>query len=513
MERRQIVNSVNFIRDVEPRGPVDLVEPVREQIVLMKKHGLRGTFLLQYDALIDPVYTEMLKALDPAQFEFGVWHEIVEPQCEAAGIPWTGRFPWDWHAHCGFSVGYTKPQREKLADVLFEKFREVFDCYPRVFGSWFFDSHTARYISGKYGLDAMCNCKEQYGTDGYTLWGGYYGQAYYPSRTNVFMPAQTAEEQLGAPLFRMLGSDPVYQYDCGLSAESGASESQGVVTLEPVYTGRGGGGGVPAWVDWYMKENYNGECLSFGYAQAGQENSFGWPRMKNGLAYQFALFEKLEKEGKIAVEPIGETGRWFKETWKSTPASSITAHTAYDDEGKNSVWYSSSRYRINLYTDHGAFRIRDLHVFDERFPDPFENTVCPGNEAAYETLPMIDGNRHSGAGVIAGVRVLRDGKPLTAGPMEFHDNGDGTARVGYGAFSFLLREDGFTVESDGPFALLYRFGKPDCHMPDVLSLAGRELTLRYNGAEYGCELTEGRFVSAVKARSENDRISVRIVRK
>ena len=47
MNKRQIVNIVNFIRDVEPRGPVDLVEPVREQIALMKRLGLRGTFLLQ----------------------------------------------------------------------------------------------------------------------------------------------------------------------------------------------------------------------------------------------------------------------------------------------------------------------------------------------------------------------------------------------------------------------------------------------------------------------------------
>lgn len=59
MQKRQIVNIVNFIRDVEPRGPVDLVEPVREQIALMKRHRLPGTFLLQYDALLDPVYTDM----------------------------------------------------------------------------------------------------------------------------------------------------------------------------------------------------------------------------------------------------------------------------------------------------------------------------------------------------------------------------------------------------------------------------------------------------------------------
>lgn len=55
-----------------------------------------------------------------------------------------------------------------------------------------------------------------------------------------------------------------------------------------------------------MKENFNDECLSFGYCQAGQENSFGWQKMKDGLIYQFALFDKLQKEGKIdfAIENI-----------------------------------------------------------------------------------------------------------------------------------------------------------------------------------------------------------------
>ena len=394
--------------------------------------------------------------------------------------------------------------------MLFEKFREVFGVYPRVFGSWFFDSHTARYAANQYGLDAMCNCKEQYGTDGYTLWGGYYGQAYYPSRTNVFMPAQSSEEQLDVPLFRMLGSDPVYQYDFGMNAENGAAIVQGVITLEPVYTGKGGGD--PAWVDWYMRENFNGDCLTFGYAQAGQENSFGWPRMKRGLEYQFALLEKLQAGGKITVEPLGETGRWFKETWNRTPASAITAHTAYDDKNRNSVWYSTYAYRINLFSDHGNFRIRDLHVFSEKVTDPFEERVCTGNEASYETLPLVDGNRHSGAGVVAGVRILRDGRPLAARGMMFTDLGKGCAKVEYDAFSVLLREDGFTLESDGEFNLVYRFGKDNDHMPVVVSCGEKELILHYAGTKYGLRLSEGKLESVLSACSENGKISVSVFR-
>ncbi|MBQ2726205.1 MAG: hypothetical protein IJF78_10915 [Clostridia bacterium] len=509
MSKRQIVNIVNFIRAVEPRMPVDLVLPVKEQIRLMKEHNLRGTFLLQYDSLLVPEYIDLLKFLDPAQFELGVWFETVQPQVEEAGLTWTGRFPWDWHAHCGFSVGYTKEEREKLADVLYEKFREIFGYYPRVFGSWFFDSHTIRYISDKYGLDAICNCKEQYGTDGYTLWGGYYGQAYYPSRTNIFMPAQTEDQQIPAPLFRMLGSDQVYQYDFGMSPENGAQAVQGVITLEPVYNG--GGGGVPEWVDWFLRENYNGECLTFGYAQAGQENSFGWPAMKDGLTYQFAQFAKLRDEGKIEVEPLGDTGRWFRKTYQSTPASAITAHTAYDDPGKNSVWYSSKYYRINLYGDRGRIRIRDLHIFRETYPDPYENDVCPGNEAVYETLPVIDGNRHSGNGVTAGgYFTYWDGTEPAFDEMTFEDLGGGCAKVTYGKVVFELSEAGVKITADKPFRLRIRIGRDGNHLPSVVHADGSGLDLDYNGTGYSLRLAKGRMIGMTAIDSSAGTVELRM---
>ena len=509
--KRQIVNIINFIRAVEPRRPMNLVEPVVKQIEEMSKRGLRGTFLLQYDALIRPEYTDLLKALDPEQFEIGVWFEVVQPQVEDAGLTWTGRFPWDWHAHCGFSVGYTKPEREKLVDVLFERFKAEFGDYPRVFGSWFFDSHTIRYIADKYGLDAICNCKEQYGTDGYTLWGGYYGQGYYPSRTNVFMPAQTENERIDAPLFRMLGSDPVYQYDFGMDVSTGATAWQGVVTLEPVYTGNEGGGGSPRWVDWYMKENFNGDCLTFGYAQAGQENSFGWPAMEKGLLYQFDLLEKLQSEGKLTVEPLGETGRWFKETYKDTPASAITAHDAFDDKEKNSVWYSSRNYRVNLFADHGRMRIRDMHVFRESYPDPFEDRVCEANEAKYETLPVIDGNRMSGNGVLAGGYIEPlSGADWTAGKMTFSDLGNGEARVSYGKVTVTLRPDGLSIESDEDFTVTYRMGLAEGHVPSVTARTDTSLALDYHGAEYGISVTKGKVRNNVTFASDGGKLDIRV---
>ena len=282
MKQRNIVNIITFIRSVEHRASFSIVEPIEEQIKLIDRYGFKATFLLQYDALLTPEYINLMKALDPNRYEIGLWYEIPRPLCEACGLPWTSELLWDPRCFCDFPVGYTKEQREMLIDEAFRKFKEVFGYYPRSMGSWFYDTHTIRHIEAKYGLDALCNCKEQYGTDGYTLWGGYYGQGYYPAKKNVFLPAQNKENQINIPLFRMLGSDHVYQYDFGMTVSEGARRVQEVITLEPAYTAKGGGGN-PKWVDWYLKENYNGECLSFSYAQAGQENSFGWAKIKDGL--------------------------------------------------------------------------------------------------------------------------------------------------------------------------------------------------------------------------------------
>ena len=71
--KRQIVNFINFIRGNEPRFEIDLFETVKGHIDLLTKYGFKGTFLLQYDALINPEYTDMLKALPSDQFEIGVW--------------------------------------------------------------------------------------------------------------------------------------------------------------------------------------------------------------------------------------------------------------------------------------------------------------------------------------------------------------------------------------------------------------------------------------------------------
>lgn len=92
--QRRIVNIINFIRAVEPRCTVDLVEPVRRQIELVNCHGLPATWLLQYDALVQGPFVDLLRALGP-EHEIGGWFEVVQPLVEKVGLRWRGRYPWE----------------------------------------------------------------------------------------------------------------------------------------------------------------------------------------------------------------------------------------------------------------------------------------------------------------------------------------------------------------------------------------------------------------------------------
>jgi hypothetical protein len=308
-EHPKIVNIINFIRLLEPRDVTIteevLYQTVVKQVQIMKKYRLGGTFLLQYDALMDSRYQNLLKSLPPDSFEIGGWWEIPQPLVEKAGLVWRGRYPWDWYANVGFSTGYSPAEREKLVDVYMTDFKKIFGYYPQSVGSWFIDSHSLNYMYEKYHIVASCNCKDQAGTDGYTLWGGYWNQAYYPSRTNSYMPAQNKENQLPVPIFRMLGSDPIRQYDTGLG-----TSWQGVITLEPVYPEAGGDS---KWVNWFFKEFVEGQCMEFNYTQAGQENSFTWDAMAKGLEIQMPLISQLRDQKKLKVETLAESGQWFKD--------------------------------------------------------------------------------------------------------------------------------------------------------------------------------------------------------
>lgn len=514
--KKQSVNIINFIRGCEPREKIDLLEPVREQIRLLNTYNFAGTFLLQYDALIRPEFVDLLKSSCNEKTEFGVWLEIVQPQAEKAGINWHGRFPWDWHANTGFSVGYTLAERERLIDVLFEKFKEIFGFFPCSMGSWAIDAHSLKYASEKYGLDASCNCKDQWGTDGYTLWGAYYNQAYYPCKNNMFCPAQSRENQIDVPIFRMLGSDPIYQYDSGLDLNDGAADRQNVVTLEPVYTGEGGGGGVKAWVDWYFDEVFSGNCISFANTQVGQENSFGWESMKNGLEYQFKRLAELREQG-VKIETLAESGKWFKSCFKLTPPTALTALSDWKSNENKSIWYNCKNYRINIFTNEKSFFIRDFYLFNEKYRERYFDKVCTEEVLQFDNLPVADGNRFSGNGIRAGIFFFADGSKLSFEELQYSENSESAfmtlTNTRCGEMKIELSPESITItaEKNHREFNIKEIKNEQCKEAPAFRAECNTAHFSHNGFAYKLKIACGRLQNEKSLAVESDNGKIKII--
>ena len=303
----RVINIMNFIRAEEPREPMDLMEPVRGQMELIKAHKLPATWLLQYDALVEGSFVEYLKSEMPANHEVGIWFEMNRRLCDDAGIAWRGNPSWEWdyHVPVAYSIGYTPDERRRLADTAVKTFKRVFGHDVRSIASWNLDAISAAHLSDVYAIDAFGNCRDQLATDGFTIWGAPIA-AYYPSRNNAWSPALEEKNQIATPIFRLLGQDPVYYYDNRLPYPD---------TMEPVWAS----GQSATFVDNFLDMIARAPTQAFAYGQLGQENSFGWPQMSGAYPMQMQKLAQAVRAGGLIVETMGQTGRRFKRAFSSTP--------------------------------------------------------------------------------------------------------------------------------------------------------------------------------------------------
>ena len=491
--QKRIMNLVNFVRGCEPRQPwQDLYSPIKEEIAINKSYGVDHTVLMQYDALIRPDMAELMKTELDEHMELGLWFEMGRPLTEAVGIEWRGRpgYDWDWFVNPGFLPAYTPEQREALIDEAFRLFKETFGFYPKVAGSWLLDTHSVNYMSDKYDLSAICICREQWGVDAYTLWGGYYSGGYYPSRNNMLCPAGTPEAGCRTPIFRMLGIDPIYGFD-----ESKYTDKlSGCPTMEPVW----GPGADPNVVDWYLETYYKNPCLTFSQMTTGQENSFGWDWIQNGYRMQAEKIAAYRDKGLLTVQKLGDTGADMRASMTVTPATALTAYEDWAHDGSDparvcrSVWYSCANYRVNIFQRGNQLFIRDLNKFDDRYTERFTERPCEAWDAVYDNLPMVDGRIWS-----------RDGKDCALS-VEFTVRPEGFTCVEHGqALEVILRfENGIHgliylspkgISFEGCGILTYSVGVP--HETTVAYEDG-EFRYTHNGYDYALPVTGCRVEEA-----------------
>ena len=153
-------------------------------------------------------------------------------------------------------------------------------------------------------------------------------------------------------------------------------------------------------------------------------------------------------------------------------------------------------------------------MFSEKYPDPFENRICTANEATYDTLPFIDGNRMSGNGILAGGYIrYEDGTSPSAEEMKFVDCDGGRTKVICGELMVELTEECIRITASRPFTLENRIGAKREHCPEALSCDSKKLTLSYEGLEYTVELVRGSFDAPTLMRSEGNVLELLLAEK
>ncbi len=491
---KNIVTIMNFARGVDHRVQSTLYPTTEKQFELLNGSGLKSTFLLQHDAYIRPDYAELFSKRDE-NMEIGLWLEICKSLVLKAGLEYRGRpgYEFDWASNVDMPCGYTEREKDLLIDTAMEDFKSVFGFYPKTVGSWVLDSYTIERLGTKYGVVATCNCKDQWGTDGYTLFGGYYDNAYYPCKKNVLCPAQTEAEQIRVPHFRLLGCDPLYQYDCFLWSKCH------VWSLEPWKFDESilprGGGADPEWVDWYFGERFlKGNGLSFGYAQIGQENSFEWDNIKDALINQLNAVKKLKDKGLVEDLTFSEAGEWFLAEFPMSPPSTHTALTDWKDGVNSAVWYYCKNYRVGLMLTDKSIYIRDMHLYDENYQSIYnDDSLCTIADCYYDVPSVMNGVAWSDKDIRAGIYLINSetGENIIPENISYKEGGGGfELSFCHGASSVIIKgtEGELSITGTG-ISLKFVYS----HLLDHESLTVRDniVYFKKRGYPYSVELFGG----------------------
>ncbi len=497
----KIVNIMNFVRQFDPRvenSAALMYDTTKRELELVNEYRLENTFLLQYDALIDSSYVQLFKEKAGEKTELGLWLEIVQPLCEKAGIEWTGRQAWDWHVVPGFSMAYTKPQRKKMLDIAMQDFKNIYGYYPKTVASWLLDSYTVEYLSAQYSIEAFAICRDQTNTDNYTLIGGYFNQGYFPSRLNCFTPAQTGEMAVETPVFRLLGPDPIHNYDNDKHIISdNPAHRMKVYTLEPTWQG----GANAAYVEWMFDTYFKNESLGFAYAQIGQENSFCYPRVCEALRMQLDML--LKNYPDVCFEKMCTTGKRFKEKFgKKTPATCVWASKDWvDGDCVQSLYYNCRNYSANLFRFKNKIFIRSMYLFDEKVQELYLENPCTTWDAIYENLPVVDTLQWKNS---IGLQLDEDGAGIQVKRPE-----EAVILAQWKDKEVIFTEDGISLRNFAGLTLDVTDASAD------IKALGSEIQYTYKGIQYAlltnCAVSGEENVYRLSAQEDEIKLTVRRV--
>jgi len=289
----QFVTIVNPVRI--SKYTADVVENVRIQHEIIRANDLSATWLLRYDALNENNLQSLMRTFDSGQ-ELGLFVEITQELCDSVGITYNDTGFWH-HATSLFLSGYKQPERIKMIDKMFERFKEIYGYYPKSVGSWWTDSFSLQYMQEKYGVAANLTVADQFSTDGYQVWGQYFSSPFYPSKIHAGVPASTKENKLDVVNLQWAPRDPLNGYYNSYYSTQDYKNSGIDLTT----------GYFEKLVRLYANKNEN----EFGHIVVGLESDLAPDAYNGEFKNQINYIKKLSQESEHKVLTMGEFSEWY----------------------------------------------------------------------------------------------------------------------------------------------------------------------------------------------------------
>lgn len=342
------------------------LEYAKKQLDFFTKNNAAATFVLRYDALIDRKFTSLFKQYQSSLFEYGVFLEITPQLARDAGVVYRGVEERWYRAQYAYLVGYSQAERVKLIDTAMSAFKRQFGVYPKTTGGWMIDTYSAEYLSDTYGVETHEITREQWGTDGYALYGGSVLASYIPSKNWLFTPANTQENSSRLRIVRQTLSDPVRNYG----------------DLTSGYTSQPNDYGRTKNFDYFKHLISQVATYSHPVAILGLENSLDEKYQK-----------EYEKQIQHVLKVVGNANIILPKDIPKTEKINHISGVDFLDKTFRSYWVETTKYRVRLIQKDGKIQLTDLRVFDELRMDPYFEVPAGEKTAFWEIAYIFDSSK------------------------------------------------------------------------------------------------------------------------
>jgi len=415
------------------RGPEDWQIPSQDPLELPKfqfdeatRSGTPVTWMLRYDTVTDASMSAFFKKVIDIKpdHDLGAFFEITPKLLEMVDIaypPGTSAFS----ANRIFLSGYTQENRLKIIDAFMSAFKDRYGFYPRSVGAWHLDAYSLKYLREKYSVLTALICDDQYGTDGYRLWGGYLGSPYIPSRSNVLVPATNKDDRIDIVIVRWAQRDLFNFYGSGSESTFSVQVNDYLLKfLDTAY--------LSNLLDLYSQKNFN----EFTHINLGLENDYSFV-----LYRQEIVNSNLEIKKRIAnqtLKPItlATLGNFVLNFYPQR--APIYHYQTTDPAVKKlgqAIWYQSPSYRLGITTASEAATIIDLRVYNHNIYEDHYVTPNNGDRLFLEIPAAIDTVKY----------------PLSGVPLSFNFE---TAKV-ENIYSSIKYTDGIKSIEFGPTSMIF----------------------------------------------------------